>query len=220
MSLQIIGTGLPRTGTYALKHALEHLGFGPCYHLFDLVWKRPEDIDHFISHGTERKREIQWTGLFRDFRSAVDFPTARYYRELYNIFPGAKFIHTTRDPEEWHASLTETIFSEDISVFRKQKRLVKSLLFSPTRKRLKAIRLNKKLLSEYLGGDIQDKKLTTERFREHEKEVRRFIPHDQLLVYQVKEGWSPLADFLSKPVPLTPFPHINSRREFLERVKK
>lgn len=29
MALQIIGTGLGRTGTYSLKAALEQLGFGP-----------------------------------------------------------------------------------------------------------------------------------------------------------------------------------------------
>jgi len=29
MSLDVIGPGFGRTGTMSLKHALEHLGFGP-----------------------------------------------------------------------------------------------------------------------------------------------------------------------------------------------
>lgn len=32
-TLQVIGAGLPRTGTTSLKAALEKLGFDPCHHL-------------------------------------------------------------------------------------------------------------------------------------------------------------------------------------------
>ncbi|WP_367166031.1 sulfotransferase, partial [Mesorhizobium sp.] len=30
MALDVIGAGMGRTGTFSLKLALEHLGFGPC----------------------------------------------------------------------------------------------------------------------------------------------------------------------------------------------
>ena len=36
MSLEIIGAGFGRTGTNSLKLALEHLGFGPCHHMFEI----------------------------------------------------------------------------------------------------------------------------------------------------------------------------------------
>ena len=42
MTLQVIGTGFGRTGTASLKRALEILGFGPCYHMFEIrsaPWK-------------------------------------------------------------------------------------------------------------------------------------------------------------------------------------
>lgn len=32
-TLQVIGAGLPRTGTTSLKAALEILGFDPCHHM-------------------------------------------------------------------------------------------------------------------------------------------------------------------------------------------
>lgn len=32
-TLQVIGAGLPRTGTTSLKAALETLGFDPCHHM-------------------------------------------------------------------------------------------------------------------------------------------------------------------------------------------
>ena len=31
--MQIIGTGVGRTGTYSLKLAIAQLGFGPCHHM-------------------------------------------------------------------------------------------------------------------------------------------------------------------------------------------
>jgi Sulfotransferase domain len=37
MPLQVIGAGLPRTGTASLKTALEQLGFGPCYHMSEVL---------------------------------------------------------------------------------------------------------------------------------------------------------------------------------------
>ena len=36
MALNIIGAGLGRTATFSLKFALEHLGFGPCYHMSEV----------------------------------------------------------------------------------------------------------------------------------------------------------------------------------------
>ena len=37
MALEIIGAGFGRTGTYSLKAALEHLGFGPCHHMSEVI---------------------------------------------------------------------------------------------------------------------------------------------------------------------------------------
>ena len=41
MTLQVIGAGMPRTGTLSLKTPLEQLGFGPCHHMTE-VFARPE----------------------------------------------------------------------------------------------------------------------------------------------------------------------------------
>ena len=37
MSLKVIGAGLGRTGTLSLKVALEQIGFGPCYHMAEVL---------------------------------------------------------------------------------------------------------------------------------------------------------------------------------------
>ena len=46
--MKIIGAGLPRTGTSSLKAALDRLGFGPCYHMFELM-QHPEHVERWRS---------------------------------------------------------------------------------------------------------------------------------------------------------------------------
>ena len=54
-------------------------------------------------------------------------------------------------------------------------------------------------------------------FNAHNEEVKRTIPADRLLVYEVKEGWDPLCKFLGVPVPAEPFPKINTSDDWLAR---
>jgi hypothetical protein len=44
MALAVIGAGFGRTGTLSLKNALEQLGFGPCYHMVEVI-EHPEHVD-------------------------------------------------------------------------------------------------------------------------------------------------------------------------------
>ncbi|WP_216597685.1 sulfotransferase [Ruegeria sp. 6PALISEP08] len=37
MPLSVIGAGFGRTGTESLKKAIEILGLGPCYHMFEVL---------------------------------------------------------------------------------------------------------------------------------------------------------------------------------------
>jgi len=45
----------------------------------------------------------------------------------------------------------------------------------------------------------------------HLVKVRRMVPAERLLEFNVKEGWEPLCEFLGIPVPKTSFPHVNDR---------
>ena len=88
MSLEIIGPGFGRTGTNSLKVALEHLGFGPAHHMFE-VRDHPEQLPG-------------WQAL-------ADWPGARYWRELAAHYPDAKVILTVRDADTWFDSVQATI---------------------------------------------------------------------------------------------------------------
>lgn len=57
----------------------------------------------------------------------------------------------------------------------------------------------------------KDMNALEESYYYHIEKVRAMIPPDRLLEFNGKEGWEPLCDFLGKPVPDTPFPHVNDR---------
>lgn len=40
--------------------------------------------------------------------------------------------------------------------------------------------------------------------------IRGLVPKERLLEWNVKDGWEPLCEFLGKPVPDEPFPHVNA----------
>lgn len=49
-------------------------------------------------------------------------------------------------------------------------------------------------LEKYHQGRIYTH--TQEELHRHNDRVKRLIPHDQLLVFEVKQGWGPLVNFL------------------------
>src|SRR6516162_10984508 len=107
MALEIIGTGLGRTGTKSMHTALNRLGFGPCHHMVEVI-TRPETMPLWIAAA---KGERNWDRLFEGYRSMVDWPGVQYWRELIAYYPDAKVLHTTRDPEAWFESTQASIFN-------------------------------------------------------------------------------------------------------------
>ena len=192
-----------------MKVALEQLGFGPCYHMEE-VFKRPKHIDawHDAAHG----KPVDWRALFRDFQATVDFPASVCYRELMAAFPEAKVIHTIRDPERWYDSTSETIYQASS--------LFPGWLLKTARPVGRLIEMQERLIWQNLLEDsFENRQRAIEIFQQHTEEVKRVVPADRLLIFEVKEGWEPLCQFLDVPVPDTPFPHVNDRETMLKRFR-
>jgi hypothetical protein len=198
MALQVIGAGFGRTGTLSLKLALEQLGFGPCHHMAE-VFAHPETIPMWIAAADGRP---DWAAIFDGYASAVDWPTATFYRELAEAYPDAKVILTERDPESWFASTQATIFGLDLP---------------PDSDDPWTIMVGK-VIAELFGRQMHDKARVIGVYQAHNARVREAIPPERLLVYQVSEGWAPLCAFLDAPVPDSPMPKVNSTEEFRARL--
>ena len=76
-------------------------------------------------------------------------------------------------------------------------------------------------LSRSMFGSIESGKAESADFvKKWERQVENLIPKDQLLVFEVKQGWGPLCNFLNLPVPDQPFPRANDRAEMNKNINK
>lgn len=194
MTLTVIGAGLGRTGTASLKVALEQLGIGRCYHMGELM-ANPAEAPLWV-RAAEGKPD--WEQLLGDCGATVDYPGCAFWRELADYYPAAKVLLSVRDANQWFESTQATIFSPQVTSLSDDGFM--SEFFQ-------------KVVYRDFAGGIHDREFMIDLFERHSEEIRRAIPKDRLLIYEVKQGWAPLCDFLGLPVPDMPFPRVNTREE-------
>ena len=67
-------------------------------------------------------------------------------------------------------------------------------------------------------GRFTDPVHAKQAFLDYIDQVKQDVPAEQLLVFQVADGWEPLCDFLGCEVPDGPFPHVNDAETFRRAV--
>ena len=70
--------------------------------------------------------------------------------------------------------------------------------------------------SPYLGLFVvigRGRSASVKFYNEWIDEVKRTVPKERLLIYNVDEGWKPLCDFLNVPIPDDSFPYIDDTPE-------
>lgn len=171
---KILGIGLSRTGTTSLHTALQTLGF----------------------------HSIHWLTDFRAayrYHALTDSNIAFAYHTLDIMFPGSRFILTTRhDLDAWVDSM----------LFMYQHLLrIRSAFDGP-------MTLNKiftRLYGRPRNWTPDDLKAA---YHRHTAEVRHYFrdrPQDLLeMDITAGDGWDLLCPFLDRPVPAKPFPHANT----------
>jgi hypothetical protein len=198
--MKVIGAGFGRTGTFSTKVALEHLGFGPCYHMVE-VFEHPEHVAFW--QAAADGQPIDWNDLFGNYKAAVDWPACAFYDQLMEVYPEAKVLLTVRDPDSWHRSVMNTIGPGNNDETDDPQRLAhrkmgQSVIWQGT-----------------FDGRVEEKEYAISVFNRHIEEVKRRVPAERLLVFDVKEGWEPLCRFLGVPVPENvPFPRLNDTASF------
>lgn len=206
--VDVIGAGFGRTGTASMKAALDHLGFGPCYHMTEII------ADPSRSEAWSRAAAgaaTNWDSILAGYRSTVDWPGAAFWRALTETYPRAKVILTVRDPQRWYDSTYNTIyqFSLDAGAAAPEaaplREMARTLIWDGT-----------------FGGRFADRDHAIAVFERHNDEVRHAVPADRLLEYRPGDGWAPLCEFLGAEQPDEQFPHVNdsaSMAALIERVR-
>ncbi len=204
MALKIIGAGFGRTGTLSLKTALEQLGFGRCYHMLE-VGKHPAHAELWAT--AQQAQPVDWDALFDGYQSSVDWPSCNFWREQARHYPEAKILLSLRDPERWYESVMNTIYPSSSS-------LVNST--DPALQRFG--RWSMEIIWQPLFENrMDDKSHVIEVFNRHNQSVIDEVPPDRLLVFEAKQGWAPLCEFLEVEIPATVYPRVNSTAEFQSR---
>lgn len=176
---KVFGIGFHKTGTTSLKEVLTHLG----YSVTGPNWTGDDDIAQtFVAKSRE---------LSKSFDGFQDNPWPLVYAEMDEMWPGAKFILTTRDIEPWIAS--------QVKHFGNKKTPMRQLIYG----------------DEY-GCPAGNEKRYAEVLREHNAAARLYFEGRQLdfleIDLTVRPEWEPICAFLSAEVPSVPFPHANSAR--------
>ncbi len=213
MSIKVIGAGFPRTGTTTLKQSLETLGYTKTYHMKELL-VHPENLHYWLR--LENERTTDWDALYNGYQATVDFPGYPFYKEHMERYPDANVILTARHFDNWYISAQSTIKNAGPQNLGEKLKMLTRMMVNPRIK--KVVNCIKFVKREFWGrqfqGKFEDKAFAEKIFYQHIEEVKAHVPKEKLLVYDVREGWGPLCEFLDKPVPKDELPHLNKKENF------
>lgn len=199
--VQLALVGLGRTGSTSFSAALKQLGYAPIH---DDEAAEVSDIYAALLDGSLTMDEANEAIGERGFDAPMI--SLHKYVQWAATAPDIKVILTVRSPQSWAESwLTVT----PAAFFPEQR----PFCWIPSIRQLADFN-REIMLNVPTNGhpDLYDDVPTlVEGYRAWTKYVVDTVPPERLLVFNVQQGWEPLCKFLEKPVPTTPFPHINDR---------
>ena len=196
--LRVVGAGLPRTGTRSLKDALEVLLGGPCYHMHEVF----EHLDHAPRWRQAMDGDASgWRSCLDGYVAAVDWPASWFWRDLAAANPDAVVLLSTRaDARTWWASVDATILR---------------LLRGGATETDPGWDAMARALFERFGLRIDHAEGGMAAYERYNADVRASVEPERLVEWRPGDGWEPICSALGMPVPAEPFPHRNTREEWL-----
>jgi hypothetical protein len=204
--MEVFCVGL-RGGSSSLARALEILGYPRVYSMGQAV-QRYAHMRAWQRHATGH-RPLDMEAIFRGWDASKAHPAMMYPEDVLATFPQAKVVLLRRDDEAW--------FDSYCRLYQSIEGLGGRFGFLP---RLRAIRATVRATTfEPLGPGVPEAKdrVLTARRALHER-VRRLVPPERLLEWDVRDGWEPLCAFLDRPVPDRPFPWENVGQAAVRRA--
>lgn len=225
--LDVIGAGLPKTGTQSTKRALEILGF-QVYNVESMIQHDHVHIVDDIWHAKNEQERNMYIQTLHDSildtgsTVVLDIPCNFLYAEFHKLSPNAKVLLTTRDVTKWLASVKRTFHA-----FAPLVSIPYTWWFD--------IGNHSKIAWESKGCtqsvdvwepwfmpwvhiahryDMVNETRCKNMFLNHNLNVTRNIPESHLVVYNVKDGWEPLIHNIGALNPqfnlnIQDFPHLN-----------
>lgn len=224
--LRVLCLGQSRTGTVSIRQALINLGYKDCYHYASALQENPRDTELWIEALEAKFKGIgkaygkeEWDALLGHCQAVTDTPCVLFYKELLAAYPDAKVILSERDSaDQWFRSQLSTTIPW-ASELAPESWLGKfKALFSPadprTTKMMKLILQDTPVFAALLKDYKHDTETAKKLYDDYNAEIKRLVPREDLLVFNVKEGWKPLCDFLGEKAPEEAFPRRNNNAAF------
>jgi len=210
----LIGAGLPRTGTLSTRVALQELLQGDVYHMVTLLRERPDHLPYWKKALKNECSVEDWREMMGSFRGGVDYPVSLYYQQLMEAFPNAKVLLNVRDPVKWYTSVKTSIYRANTQSTTWPCSWFFYLVGSADnmfvcRNISRSVPKDSNLGLGLFEAIEHGEDAAVQFYHDHVNQVKSVVPADRLLVWEVKEGWEPLCDFLGLPVPDHPFPRLN-----------
>ncbi|KAJ5288193.1 NAD dependent epimerase/dehydratase [Penicillium angulare] len=220
-NIQVIGAGLPRTGTASFSRALEILLDGPVFHggtqatlgppvqikrwmaalrLWDLTTAPDSDSDSDKNEPNKKAMLNLISTQLNGYAASTDAPGAQFTPELMELYPNAKVICTVRDIEAWEKSMNQVMHYSLLWFLRGLLLPLPGMRHFISYLNLLGVQWTR------LYGEKLPTRLTYER---HVEWLKSVVPEEKLVFFDVKQGWGPLCEALDVEVPDQPFPHIN-----------
>lgn len=193
--------GLGRTGSTSFSAALKELGYAPIH---DDEATEVSDIYGAMMDGSMTMDEVNVQLGDRGFDAPmVSLPG---YVEWAATAPDVKVIITTRDKSKWAQSWLSVTPAAFVPYQR-------PFSWVPSLRELAAFNSEVMInVPTNYHPELYDDVPTLEAgFEAWNDYVRRTVPPERLLEFDVRQGWGPLCEFLGEPVPGGAFPHINDR---------
>lgn len=201
MSLQMIGAGLPRTGTSSLREALRYLLGAPIYHMSE-AFEHPEHVPTWVAAIDGDPPE--WRTFLSGYAAGVDVPFSTCWRELAAAFPQAPVLLSHRgDPELWCRSMEATVLPRTREMLARGQDDPLVPLFGA--------------IFNGVFTDLDDRDQLIAGYERWLSDVRRRVEPGRLVEWVPGDGWEPLCNALDLPVPERPFPHENSTASYVAR---
>lgn len=221
-TIQVIGGGLPRTGTASFSQALSILLDAPVYHGgTQATLGPPSHIKSWIDLLSRWPfRTAVDTAIFNQhlkprldgYAAVTDSPCNGLVRELLSLYPDAIVICTIREPDPWVNSMATVANAATIRFLRFVLFWLPGMRHFPT-----YIDMLRKQWVELYGAS---EPVTKEHWEKHIAYLKRVVPKDKLIFFDVKEGWEPLCKVLGKDVPDMEFPRINDGQAINNLTKR
>lgn len=201
MALQLIGAGVPRTGTSSLRDALRHLLGAPVYHMSE-AFAHPEHVPTWVA--AIEGDPPDWEHFLAGYAAGVDAPFSTCWRDLAAAYPDAPVLLSHRgDSEVWFRSMEATVLPRTREMLAKDDDDPMVPLF--------------RVLFRNLFTDADHRDEIVAGYERWLDEVRADVAPERLVEWQPGDGWEPICRALGRPVPDLPFPHENSTADYLAR---